>query len=176
MATDPLDDLLTQLCSGDATAAERVFVEYEPYLRMVVRRMLPAHLRSKFDSQDVVQSIWADLLDGFRDSGWRFADSAHLKAFLVKVTRNRFLDRVRRHKNAAKQERSLDDADVADNAPAEDPRPSQVVQSDELWQKMMALCPPAHHRLLELKRQGCSLAEIAEQTGLHPSSVRRILY
>ena len=41
---------------------------------------------------------------------------------------------------------------------------------------MLALCPPAHRPLLDLKRQGCSLAEIAAQTGLHPSSVRRILY
>ena len=38
------------------------------------------------------------------------------------------------------------------------------------------LCPPAHHNLLELKRQGFPLAEIAARTGLHESSVRRILY
>jgi RNA polymerase sigma-70 factor (ECF subfamily) len=176
MASEPLDNLLTKLSSGDAAAAEQVFLEYEPYLRMVVRRMLPAQLRSKFDSHDVVQSVWADLLHGFRESGWRFADAAHLKAFLVKVTRNRFLDRVRRHKKAVKQERSLDDAGAAEAAVTDDPRPSEVVQRDELWQKMLTLCPPAHRPLLDLKRQGFSLAEIAERTGLHPSSVRRILY
>jgi RNA polymerase sigma-70 factor (ECF subfamily) len=41
---------------------------------------------------------------------------------------------------------------------------------------MLALCPPAHHELLRLKRQGLGLAEIAARTGLHESSVRRILY
>jgi DNA-binding IclR family transcriptional regulator len=30
--------------------------------------------------------------------------------------------------------------------------------------------------MLELKRQGLTLAEIAGQTGLHESSVRRLLY
>jgi RNA polymerase sigma-70 factor (ECF subfamily) len=45
-----------------------------------------------------------------------------------------------------------------------------------LWEEMLALCPPAHHELLRLKRQGLRLAEIAARTGLHPSSVRRILY
>ena len=40
----------------------------------------------------------------------------------------------------------------------------------------MDLCPPAHREMLELKRQGIPLAEIAERTGLHESSVRRILY
>ncbi len=40
----------------------------------------------------------------------------------------------------------------------------------------MDLCPPAHRDLLDLKRRGFPLAEIATRTGLHESSVRRILY
>jgi len=174
MSTDPLDDLLGKLCSGDDAAAEKVFLAYEPYLRLVVSRMLPAHLRPKFDSVDVVQSIWADLLDGFRDSGWRFQDAAHLRSFLVKAVRNRFLDRVRSNK-AARLERPL--PAEAETAPlAEDPRPSELAQADELWQRMLALCPPEHQEILYLKRQGFGPAEIAARTGYHPSSVRRILY
>jgi DNA-binding IclR family transcriptional regulator len=40
---------------------------------------------------------------------------------------------------------------------------------------MLALCPPAHHAVLELKRQGFTLMEVAKRTGLHEGSVRRIL-
>ncbi|HME92419.1 MAG TPA: hypothetical protein VKE49_13400, partial [Myxococcaceae bacterium] len=90
--------MLDKLCTGDVAAAEQVFLAYEPYLRMVVRRQLSARMRAKFDSVDVVQSIWADVLRGFRDADWRFKDEAHLKAFLVKATRNRFLDRLRQHR------------------------------------------------------------------------------
>ena len=46
---------------------------------------------------------------------------------------------------------------------------------DDLWQRMLALCPPAHHELLQLKRHGLTLVEIAQRTGLHEGSVRRIL-
>src|SRR5437660_803660 len=81
MSREPLDSLLERLSGGDPAAAEEVFRAYEPYLRMVVRRQLPAWLRPKFDSVDVVQSIWADLLDGFREGGWRFTDADHLRAF-----------------------------------------------------------------------------------------------
>jgi DNA-directed RNA polymerase specialized sigma24 family protein len=49
------------------------------------------------------------------------------------------------------------------------------VQAEELWEQMLALCPPAHQNLLRLKRAGVPLAEIAARTGLHPGSVRRIL-
>jgi RNA polymerase sigma-70 factor (ECF subfamily) len=176
MSTDPLDALLDKLCSGDAAAAEEVFRTYEPYLRMVVRRQLPARLRAKFDSVDVVQSIWVDVLHGFREAGWRFTNSAQLRAFLVKVTRNRFIDRVRQHQRVLDREQPIESTELEGRSMARDPRPSEVVQADDLWQQMLALCPPAHHELLRLKREGKSLAEIAEQTGLHPSSVRRILY
>jgi RNA polymerase sigma-70 factor (ECF subfamily) len=176
MSTDPLDSLLERLCQGDDAAAEQVFRAYEPYLRMVVRRQLPPRLRAKFDSADVVQSIWADVLHGFRQAGWRFASAAHLRAFLIKATRNRFIDRVRRHHRAVEHEQSLRDTDQEAMPRSPQPQPSEVAQADELWERMLALCPPAHHELLRLKRQGHSLAEIAERTGLHPSSVRRILY
>ncbi len=176
MNPDPLDELLERLCTGDDAAAEEVFRVYEPYLRMVVRRQLPAQYRSRFDSIDVVQSVWADVLQGFRDSGWRFANAAQLRAFLTKVTRNRFIDRVRQHQRALDVELPLADNEVEQLLYDTQPRPSEVVRADELWQQLLANCPPAHQELLHLKRQGKSLAEIAAQTGLHPSSVRRILY
>ena len=42
MSDTALDHLLERLCRGDLEAAEQVFVTYEPYLRQVVRRQLPA--------------------------------------------------------------------------------------------------------------------------------------
>src|SRR5262245_3185819 len=97
----PLETLLEKLNDGDPAAAEEVFLRYEPYLRLLVRRQLTTSLRAKFDSQDIVQSVWVDLLHGFRESGWRFTDAAHLRAFLSKVTRNRLIDRSRRRANQA---------------------------------------------------------------------------
>jgi RNA polymerase sigma-70 factor (ECF subfamily) len=172
---DPLEALLEKLCQGDEAAAEQVFLAYEPYLRKVVRRQVPARLRSKFDSIDVVQSVWADVLHGFRAAGWQFADTGHLRAFLVKATRNRFIDRYRQYRSAAARERSLTSAAVPAGVPSAEPRPSEIVQADELWQQMLAQCPPAHQEVLRLKRQGLSLAEIAARTNFHEDSVRRIV-
>src|SRR5437773_7351112 len=144
MNADPLDDLLGKLCTGDEAAAEQVFVTYEPYLRLVVRRLLPARLRPKFDSVDIVQSVWADVLHGFRESGYRFESAAQLRAFLIKATRNRFIDRVRQHKGLVDREQPLEQLDPEALAAPTDPRPSQVAQAEELWEQMLALCPPAH--------------------------------
>jgi RNA polymerase sigma-70 factor (ECF subfamily) len=176
MTTNPLDELIEKLATGDDTAAEEVFRTYEPVLRMVVRRQLSGGLRAKFDSIDIVQSVWSDVLQGLREAKWNFRDPAHLRAFLITVTRNRFIDRVRQNRAAVQGQRSLAETDVQQCAASTEPRPSEKVQADDVWQQMLSVCPPAHRELLNLKRQGKSLSEIAQHTGLHPSSVRRILY
>jgi RNA polymerase sigma factor (sigma-70 family) len=172
---DDSDTFLEKLCSGDAAAAEKVFRAYEPYLRSVVRRQLRPQLRVKFDSIDVVQSVWADLLKGFRDSGWKFPDRHRLKAFLVTATRHRLLDRVRRHRLSLRHEEPADDTSVKATIPSPEPRPSQILQANELWERILSLCQPAHREVLQLKRQGLSVAEIARRTSWHEDSIHRIL-
>ena len=176
MSVDHLDELIERLNDGDIVAAERAFLAYEPYLRMAVRRQLTGPLRSKLDSMDIVQSVWADVLCRFREAGWRFEDRSHLRAFLMKVARNRLIDRRREHHRALEQERPIHETDARDMAYASQPRPSEVAQGHELWELMLEKCPPAHREILQLKRRGLPLAEIAARTGLHEGSIRRILY
>ncbi len=171
----PLDSLLARLCSGDMAAAGQVFLTFEPYLRKAVRRQLPAPLRSKFDSTDILQSVWADVLCGFREAGWRFADVDHLRGFLFIATRNRLIDRIRQQQRAVDRERPLGWGDGPQTLTSPQPRPSEVAQADELWERIVSRCPPDHRPILDLRRQGYSLAEIAERTGFHADSVRRIL-
>jgi RNA polymerase sigma-70 factor (ECF subfamily) len=175
MSEVSLADLLESLSRGDPDAAEECFRAYEPYLRQVVRRLLGPDLRTKFDSVDIVQSVWADLLVGFRTSAWSFQDAAHLKAFLVTATRHRFLNRARRHRKAVACEVSGSDSRLADGHPSPQPRPSQVLQADELWDRILQECRPAHREIVHLKREGYTVAEIASRTGLHEDSIRRIL-
>jgi RNA polymerase sigma factor (sigma-70 family) len=180
MNVDSLDDLLNKLNGGDDDAAEQAFRAYEPYLRKVVRRLLPGRMRQKFDSVDVVQSVYGDVLTAFRARGMRFATAAQLRAFLIRATRNRFIDRVRQHRTATRLEQPIDDGDVtarsADRLPPScAPRPSEAAAADELWEQLLALCPAEHHELLRLRRRGATAREIAGQVGMHEGSVRRVL-
>jgi RNA polymerase sigma-70 factor (ECF subfamily) len=172
---EPLDNLLVQLCSGDMAAAEQVFVAYEPYLRKAICRHFPASLRARFDPADIIQSVWADLLRGFREAGWRFIDADHLRGFLFTAARNRLIDRTRQHQKAVERQEPLGEGDRQQLLPSPQPRPSEIAQAAELWEQILAHCPPEHRPILELKREGYSLAEIAARSGLHRDSVRRIL-
>src|SRR5262245_42430984 len=175
MNEELLHDLLDRMGRGDPGAAGQLFRLYEPYLRVVVRRLLPRRLRSKCDSADVVQSVWVHLLRGWPGAGWRFATAARLRAFLATVARRRVSDRLRRYHLALLRELAWEETPSEDVSPSTQPPPSDLAQADDLWRKMLDLCPPVHHDVLRLKRLGLPLAEIARRTGMHEGSVRRIL-
>jgi RNA polymerase sigma factor (sigma-70 family) len=174
MTTETLHDLLNRLRCGDDAAVERLVAEYEPFLRQVVRRGLPDRLRAKFDSADVVQSVWVQVLPGLRGGVWRVADGACLRALLSTITRRRLVSRYRRHRVALEKE---DPAvqDLASLPQARMPQPSETARADELWERMLAACPTEHHALLRLRREGLTMQEIADRLGIHEGSVRRIL-
>lgn len=172
--TDLSGALLERLNRGDDAAIEQAFQIFETYLRVAVRRCLSPRLRAKFDSVDIVQSIWVDVLQGLRRRRWHFADAAHLRAFLLKATRNRLLNWAEHHRVCP--EDAMGNDVHQHPAPASEPEPSQLAQAHELWQRMLAVCPPGHRELLRLKREGCTASQIAERTGLHSSSVHRIMY
>jgi RNA polymerase sigma-70 factor (ECF subfamily) len=174
MNAEPLETLLEKLNQGDLRALEKILTAYEPYLRMVVRRYLPSRLRAKFDSLDVVQSVWVHVLYGLRSSRWHFLDTPQLQAFLVQVARRRLTSRLRHYRPAMNREQP-GETDLERLPALAHPRPSEVVEAEELWQKMLSLCPPRHHELLRLRRMGLPLGEVAVRTGMHEGSVRRIL-
>jgi RNA polymerase sigma factor (sigma-70 family) len=173
--SDYLDRLVERLSEGDMSAAESLYAEIAPYLRLVVRRNLPRRLRAKFDSVDVVQSVWADFIGGLQARRWQFDSAAQVRAFLLKSTRNRLIDRVRQFRVAAQHERSLAKDISTDHWQCREPRPSQQAQASDLWERLLSACPPEHRELLRMKCEGAPLAKIASQTGLHIDSIRRIL-
>jgi RNA polymerase sigma factor (sigma-70 family) len=174
MADTPADALIDRLARGDMQAAGALFDAYAPYLRALVRRQLSDQLRAKFDSADVVQSVWVQVVRRLGRDGWSVDDEARLRALLATIARRRLLTRVRQLSAGVAAEKAGPDA--ADAVPDDSrPRPSEVVQAAELWDTMLELCPPEHHPVLLLRREGLPLAEIAARTGLHEGSVRRIL-
>jgi RNA polymerase sigma-70 factor (ECF subfamily) len=167
------DDLLDRFRCGDAAAADQLVAEHGPYLRVVVRRGLSRRLRTKFDSVDVVQSVWGHVLPALRDGVWSVPDRRHLRALLLTVARRRLVSHYRRHRTAVEREQpgGADLAALAEVAPG----PSEIAQARETWERLLAICPPAHHELLRLRWQGFSITEIAARAGMHEGSVRRVI-
>jgi RNA polymerase sigma-70 factor (ECF subfamily) len=169
LTTDRPDDLLDRVNRGEPAAAETLFRAYTPYLRAVVRRHLSDRVRAQFDSTDVVQSVWVQVVRQLGRDGWRVNSESQLRGLLATIARRRLVSRVRRSDDPTA-------ADGWDDTPqGRYATPSETVQAEDVWSKLLRLCPPDHQALLRLKRQGLPLQEIADRTGMHEGSVRRIL-
>ncbi|MBN9119323.1 MAG: sigma-70 family RNA polymerase sigma factor [Planctomycetes bacterium] len=170
MSDRGIEDVLARVSRGDVTVAEQLHAAYAAYVRAIVRRRLSAHLRAKFDSADVAQSVWAQVVRRV-EAGWRVDTEADLRAMLAVIARRRAATRARGEPRPAEHGGTALAA-----APARhQPTPSQVVRAADLWERMLQLCAPEHREVLRLRRDGLPLAEVAARTGLHEGSVRRIL-
>lgn len=173
MIPETSDKLLEQLWQGDVGVLGELFAVYESYLRAIVRSQLSDQLRSKFDSVDVVQSVWVQLLRRLGQDGCRVHDKDHLRALLVTIAKRRLVSRAR--KCASDVDLATDDEGWDSIFDSRQPPPSETAQANDLWARMLSLTSPDHHQVLILKREGLALQEIALRTGLHEGSVRRIL-
>ena len=173
MTDASMDLLINRLRAGDDAAAGELYFAFEPFLRGLVRRRLPRAARHRFDSADVVQSAWASLLDGLRDNRWQFPDANRLRAFLARVVLCRLYDRARTALREAGRVQPL--VEHGRDRPGPEPHPSEHARAGAAWDRLLAICPPEHHSVLYLRRDGHSCDEIARKTGLHPGSVRRVL-
>jgi RNA polymerase sigma factor (sigma-70 family) len=171
------DGLFARARSGDEAAWSELFEVCYPKVVRVVRRRLDRPMRSLFDSTDFASDVMkslaakADRLD--------FPSFESLMAFLAQVAEQKVIDQWRKvhtQKRDIERERPLagsgtgaGDIDLA----SADPTASQVAQADEAHERLLAREPESERRAIELKSQGYSHAEIAEDTGWHLRKVQR---
>jgi RNA polymerase sigma-70 factor (ECF subfamily) len=170
MTGGEIEDVLARVRRGDVTVAEQLHAAYAAYIRAIVRRRLSAHLRARFDSADVAQSVWAQVVRRV-EAGWRVSTEADLRAMLGVIARRCAATRARGASRPPEQHGTA----LATVPERRQPTPSQIVHATDLWERMLQLCAPEHRDVLRLRRDGLPLAEVAARTGLHEGSVRRIL-
>ncbi len=172
--------LMQDVLNGSEAAAEELFRDYEPCLLRAIRLRLSRRIRSKFDSTDFVQEVWASFFA--HEVEERIFDTpADLVAFLTRLAQNKVIDTTRQRLKTQKydvtRERSLDDSKHFDKEgfAGNDPTPSQMVMSEEEWSEFLRKQPLVYRRIFSLLRQGKTAEEIALELHIHPRTVRRAM-
>lgn len=181
-------DLMARIKEGDQQAAWQLLDEYGTYLLHVIRRHLPAQLRSKYDSTDFFQNVWASF---FRkpDVFQRFDGPKDLLNYLRGMARNKLTMESRRRFGTAKydvtREASLDDPrpetsrtetmPSLEPADSRQPAPSYVAMVREQWNQWMAKQSPQNQQIVDLRFRGASFDEIASQLKINERTARRII-
>jgi RNA polymerase sigma factor (sigma-70 family) len=171
--------LMEQIAAGSESAVESLVSQYGGQLCRAVRRRLNPRLRSKFDTGDFVQAVWASFFFDREQLG-RFERSVDFVAFLTKMAQNKVVDECRRRLQTQKmnlhRERSIS-ADASEEivVRSREPAPSQVAIRNEQWERMMSGLPMHYRQILELRAGGETLEEIADRLGISERTVRRVL-
>jgi RNA polymerase sigma factor (sigma-70 family) len=184
MVSDPgiVDDLsraLQEAQKGDQSAWETLFRECYPKVRRVVRRKLDRSMRSLYDSTDFASDVMKSLAANLNHLNFPSIES--LVAFLAHVAEQKVIDEYRRRhtlKRDVTRERRFSAAD-SEAAPVElrssEPSPSQFAQAKEVEERLLDRQDETERRIIELKGQDYSTADIADATGWNIRKVQRFL-
>ena len=180
MSLDQLEPLLERVRQGDQGAARELLEAFEPHVRRVVRARLPSVMRSKFDSMDFVQSVWGDFFDRLHRRQIDFQNAQQLARFLTLAAQakvaNEFRRRLLTEKFDLNKEVALDSDIRSSTLCSQEPTPSQAAVANERLDAILRGRPELHQRVLRLRREGFTFAEIAARTGIDERSARRILH
>ncbi len=171
--SDNFAELKEQLRHGDDQAAVALLSEFGPRVLSAVRRRLGRQLRTKFDSDDFVQAVWASFFA--HDGGLtRFESADALVAFLVGVASNKVAAEGRALKTA-KRDPDRETRTVSDESDtSSENTPSQFAVANELWSAMLSRLSPGQRAMVELRLAGHTHVEIAERLGVTERTVRRL--
>ncbi len=174
-----LSRALQEAQKGDQTAWETLFRECYPKVRRVVRRRLDSSLRSLYDSTDIASDVMKSLAANLNHLSFPSIDS--LIAFLAHVAEQKVIDEYRKQHTLARdksRERRLfsGDSETAPiQLPSPEPTPSQWYQAEEVREWMQGRLDETGREIIDLKRAGYSIADIADKTGWNIRKVQRLL-
>jgi RNA polymerase sigma factor (sigma-70 family) len=158
---------------GDRDALATMYRCYHARIAAALRRRLPAALRAKYDTMDLAQSVFMDVM---RDLP-RFDDRGE-RAFVALLTRraeNKIRDKLRRHlgKDGRRAERRLaTDAQFPAADAAEAAGPARFDDFARLRRVLDGLDAP-DRAMLRLHAQGATFARIASELGLVSAEAAR---
>lgn len=181
MGNEEFNRFLALARSGDDAATVTLLKAFEADVRMMVRHHLPKLMRRQFDSMDFVQEIWQSVFMGKANRA-DFVGPGHFRQYLVVVARNKVLEEYR-HRTTKKVDLAREEPltvkrgsqTAAREVAAPGPSPSQVMQADECWDRLISGGNTRFTQVMGLRRESLTFKEIAERVGLRERTVRRVI-
>ena len=166
---------MEQAQAGDEIALRQLCEHYEPKIRIVARVLLGPALRPHFDSLDLVQSVHRSLLVGLRQEKFDISTPDKLIALATTMVRRKV---ARKWRTAQRQFRlggnpnqsSIQDVLVSLLSTEADP--ARVAEHRDEVAHLYAQLDDTERRVLELRAEGFTTNEVAEQLGLSGVALR----
>lgn len=176
-ATD-FADTLRRAAAGDAAALQKLVAEYEPKVRVVARVLLGPALRPYLDSADLAQSVHLSIVAGLRDDRFKLTGPDDLIGLAVTVLRRkaakqwRHLQRQRRLSGDGGDRAKEDISGTLAALSSGGTDPAADAQFRDQLAHLCAQLDDAEKRVIDLRLDGFTPAEIADQIGISRVALR----
>jgi len=170
-------DLLRRAKAGDADALTQLHGRYEGLLRGVVLRRLGPALRRRYDADDIVQSVFAEVLAALPSFEDRGEDA--FRHWVSLVAERKLASKVRscRDGAGAQRERTLgDDAPFAAGGRGPATEAGAADDDEHLHAALLALEPAQREVLLLRESTGLPFDAIAARIGAASADAARMRY
>ena len=152
---------------------------YGPHIQRVVRRKLNQRMRSKFDSLDFVQMVWASFFTE-REKLASFTEPNDLIRYLVTMAQRKLIQESRRRLQGQKhnvgRERALRAGSEDESTYVrKSDTPSQIVMAKDRFEVMMREYSDRDRQVVELRMLGLTFVEIAERLQIHERTAREVI-
>lgn len=168
--------LLARARRGEAAALGELARRYEPEVRLVAHVQLGPALRPHLDSMDLVQSVHRSLMLGLRAGKFDVSNPDRLVALALTLVRRKV---ARKWRHMRRQQRFLpgpggggDLARALGSLAAPTPDPARAAELRDALEHLCAGLDETERRVMELRLQGHSTAEVARELGLDADVLR----
>lgn len=168
--------LVRRFRAGSEAAAGRLYRRYAARLRGLARAKASAGLARRVDADDIVQSVFRRFFTAARDAEYDVPAGSDVWNLLLVITLNKLRSEEAFHRAARRDLRrtpgSEDDSPLARVA-ARDEEAGVVLRLAVA--EALERLPAGHRDAVELRMEGCEVAEIASRLGRSKRTVERLL-
>ena len=175
VTSTPTDvSLLQRFRKGEEDAATELYMRYARRLISIARRNTSEQLASRFDAEDVVQSVFRTFFRRAAEGSYDVPPGEEIWQLLLAIALNkvRRLGKFhRRQRRSVDRTSSADLGPLVDSADSETPMAMLQIVVDEALQQL----PELQRTMIEMRIQGYAVPDIAVATGRGRRTIERVL-
>jgi RNA polymerase sigma-70 factor (ECF subfamily) len=164
---DSFEDFIRRIRRGDDEAAAQLVRQFEPVIRLEVRRRLSdPRLYRVLDSMDICQSVLASFFVRVASGQYELDQPGKLLKLLVAMARNKLAFQCRQQRYQRRDQRRLAPGgqEILGLVPG-GPTPDRVVAAKDLLGEVRRRLTADERRLADLRGEGWTWPEIANALG-----------
>jgi RNA polymerase sigma-70 factor, ECF subfamily len=169
------ESLLRRYQSGDETAATDIYLRYAHRLRALARQYCTPNFASRFDADDVLQSVFRAFFHGARRRVYAVPPEGELWGLLMVLAINKIRTLVGHHRAGKRAVGQTSLVPDLDSHPATATDDSAAALLRMVLDEQMAALPESNRLIIRLRTEGYEVSEIAQQTGRSRRTVERVL-